>query len=85
MIRGLLTAGIVLTIGYIVGAVFGFRAAVVDYVENDSEKIESMASDIYPSPAEGAASGDENIPSAIEEAAEQDHEDAEENDAIGFQ
>jgi len=57
-------------IGCVLGVTFGFRAAVVDYVEDDAEKIEEMADSIYPSPEEGASSGDENIPSIIEDAIE---------------
>lgn len=53
MLRKLLATGILLVAGYIVGVFFGYRAAVIDYVENDAETIESMADDIYPSPSEG--------------------------------
>lgn len=74
MLRKLLATGIVFAAGYIIGVVFGFRAAVVDYVENDAEVIEERAEDLYPSPEEGAASGDQNIPSIVEEAIEESNE-----------
>lgn len=53
MLRKLLAAGIVFVLGYIVGVIFGFRSAVVDYVENDAESIQSVANDIYPSEEDG--------------------------------
>lgn len=33
--------------GYIVGVIFGYRAAVADYVENDARTIRSMADTMY--------------------------------------
>lgn len=73
MLRKLVATGIVFAIGYIVGVIFGFRSAVVDYVENDAESIESVAEDLYPSPEEGQADG-ENIPSIVEEAIRESNE-----------
>jgi hypothetical protein len=65
MLRKLLAAGVVFVAGYVVGVKFGFRAAVVDYVEGDAEKIEQVAKEIYPSPEEGAHTGDEEIPDEV--------------------
>ena len=70
MLRKLVAAGIVFGLGYIVGVIFGFRAAVVDYVEDDAEKIEQVADDIYPSPEEGG----QNLPAAVSEAIEEANE-----------
>jgi len=43
-----LLAGVVGTaVGYAIGSVFGYRAAVTDYVENDGETLESMADEQY--------------------------------------
>ena len=55
MIRKLVAAGVLLVSGYVAGVFFGYRAAVVDYVENDAQTIESMADNIYPSPKEGGS------------------------------
>ena len=47
MIRELLAAAFLLIIGYVTGVFFGYKAAVVDYIENDANTIESMAEDLY--------------------------------------
>lgn len=70
MLRKLVATGIVFAIGYTVGVIFGFRAAVVDYVEEDAEKLESMAEDIYPSPEEGAQTGEQELPGIVQDAIE---------------
>lgn len=36
-----------LVVGYAGGILFGYRAAVVDYVENEARTIESMADTMY--------------------------------------
>lgn len=64
MLRGLLAAGIGFVAGYIIGAVFGFRTAVVDYVENDADQIEDVADDIYPNEEDG-------LPPEVAEAVEE--------------
>jgi hypothetical protein len=77
MFKKIVVGGAVFVTGYLIGTIFGFRAAVVDYVENDAGKLESMADDIYSSPEEGQAS-EQNIPEGIEQAIE-------EANAKGFQ
>lgn len=47
MIRKLLAGAGVLVAGYALGSKFGYRAAVVDYVENDAKTIEQVADEIY--------------------------------------
>lgn len=64
MLKKLVATGVVFGAGYILGVTFGFRAAVVDYVESDAEKLESMAESIYPSPKDGASG--ENFPNIVE-------------------
>jgi hypothetical protein len=91
MLRKLLAAGVVFVAGYVVGVKFGFRAAVVDYVEGDAEKIEQVAKEIYPSPEEGARTGDEEIPDevgALLEKVNGENSESEESDdgtSKGFQ
>ena len=68
MLRKLIATGIVFAAGYVIGVTFGFRAAVADYIENDAELIENVASDIYPSPQEGAS---QQLPEAVAEAMEE--------------
>jgi len=48
MIKKVVAATALLGVGYLIGAIFGFRAAVTDYVENDAEAIENLAEDLYP-------------------------------------
>lgn len=45
--RKLLLLAAVFVVGYIAGVVFGYRSAVVDYVENDAQTIETMADSMY--------------------------------------
>jgi len=47
MIRKLILGTAVAGVSYLVGLLFGYRAAVVDYVENDARTIQSMAQTIY--------------------------------------
>ena len=70
MLRKLLATGIIFVIGYIVGVIFGFRAAVVDYVENDAESIESVAADLYSEQQTEAESLPDVVSEALEEANE---------------
>jgi hypothetical protein len=48
MIKKFIVATALLGVGYAIGTVFGFRAAVTDYVENDAETIKNLAEDLYP-------------------------------------
>lgn len=89
MLRKLVATGIVFAAGYVVGVIFGFRAAVVDYVENDAESIEKVAEDLYPSPEEGQADG-ESVPSVVEDALREANEKQQEGNTVdgrtkGFQ
>lgn len=85
MLKKLVAAGIGFAIGYVLGVTFGFKAAVVDYIEDDAEKLESMAEDIYPE--KGTA--DHPIPKGfeemIEEAADDIELDASDDGSKGFQ
>lgn len=65
MLRKFLAAGVALAIGYALGVFFGYRAAVVDYVENDAENIETMADSIY------SADGEPTIPQEVVEKLEE--------------
>jgi hypothetical protein len=47
MIRKLLLGTVVAGVGYIIGLLFGYRAAVTDYVENDARTLQSMAQTMY--------------------------------------
>jgi len=47
MIRKLVLGTVAAGAGYLGGMIFGYRAAVVDYVENDAETIQSMARTMY--------------------------------------
>ncbi|EGQ44310.1 MAG: hypothetical protein J07AB43_00760 [Candidatus Nanosalina sp. J07AB43] len=46
-LRLLAGSAIVAGIGYVIGTVYGYRAAVVDYVENDANTIERIADTMY--------------------------------------
>lgn len=50
--------------GYVSGSIFGYRAAVADYVENDARTIKQMAETMYES------ANEENVPPGIKEAME---------------
>jgi hypothetical protein len=83
MLRKLVVAGIVFTIGYVAGVLFGFRAAVADYVEDDAEKLESMADDIYSTGEKDAAELERELEAAVEEAIEEgDEPDSDEPSAF---
>lgn len=87
MLRKLLATGVIFAAGYIVGVIFGFRSAVVDYVENDAGTIEAVAKDLYPSPEEGAATEDE-VPDEVRAMAaevNEESEDTTDGDTKGFQ
>lgn len=62
MLRKVIAVGIVFALGYSIGAISGFRAAVIDYVEGDAKKLERMADSIY----------DDEMPDGLEEAVEQE-------------
>lgn len=81
MIRKLLAAGAVLITGYFVGLLFGYRAAVVDYVENDAKTIRSMADTMY------EKTEAEDLPEEVQEAIEEANsaETSSSDDRKGFQ
>lgn len=86
MLRKLIATGIVLLIGYTLGTIFGYRAAVVDYVENDAEQIESIASEMYPSPSEGARTIPDEVGAVMEEVEREDDDSAQaDGGSRGFQ
>jgi hypothetical protein len=70
MLKKLLGTVIVFAAGYAVGAIFGFRAAVIDYVEDDAAKLERKAEKLYPSAEEGAATAQAIVEDALEDADE---------------
>lgn len=80
MLRKLIAAAIVFVAGYALGATFGYKAAVVDYVENDAQKLEQAADSMYPSPHEGARTVHDEVGALIEEV---ENEDAEGETADG--
>lgn len=47
MLRGLVLVGVGSAVGFLVGSVRGYRAAVTDYVENDARTIKSIADTMY--------------------------------------
>jgi len=49
MIKTIVTAAIGVVSGYAAGLLFGYRAAVKDYVENNAKTIRSMADTMYDS------------------------------------
>lgn len=63
--RYLLLAGVTFIVGYIAGVLFGYRSAVVDYVENDAETIRTMADSMYDTKEK------ESLPEAVREATEE--------------
>ncbi len=63
--RYLLLATITFIVGYVAGVLFGYRSAVVDYVENDARTIRSMAETMYDSVEK------ESLPEAVREAVEE--------------
>jgi len=85
MLRKLVVTSIAFAAGYYFGAVSGFRAAVVDYVENDSTRIEHMADEMYNT--EGDESDGEELPSIIEDAINEtsDDDDGESTGPVAFQ
>lgn len=78
--RYLLLAGATFIVGYIVGVLFGYRSAVVDYVENDAQTITAMADSMYDEVEES------EIPDSLKSAiAKADSEESEANGERGFQ
>jgi len=45
--RYILLASVTFVVGYVLGILFGYRSAVVDYVENDAATIQEMADSMY--------------------------------------
>jgi hypothetical protein len=62
--RYLLLAGATFIVGYIAGVLFGYRSAVVDYVENDAATIRTMADSMYDTKEK------ESLPEAVQEVVE---------------
>ena len=82
--RYLLLSGATLIIGYIAGVLFGYRSAVVDYVENDAETIRTMADSMYEN--KELESLPEDVQDVIAEADSTRRADGDEgNDSKGFQ
>lgn len=80
--RYLLLSAITFIAGYIVGVIFGYRSAVVDYVENDAQTIRSIADSMYDTVEK------ESLPESVQNALEgaENHADGEsDNDGRGFQ
>lgn len=75
MLRKILAAALLLIVGYVGGVFFGYRAAVIDYVENDADKIESMAEDIYPSSTQPIESLDQSEVNSLAQQAEEEDND----------
>lgn len=73
MIRTIATAAIGGVVGYAAGLLFGYRAAVVDYVENDAKTIRSMADTMYDS-----ADSFEDLPEEVKEQMKERGADPEE-------
>jgi uncharacterized protein YpuA (DUF1002 family) len=88
MIRKLITGVVVGGIGYLAGVLFGYRAAVVDYVENDAKTIQSMAETMYDTRklhelvGEDEQDGAEALQNLLEASNVEDDEESEER---GFQ
>lgn len=64
-------------IGYITGIIFGYRSAVVDYVENDAQTIRAMAESMY------ETKDSDEIPVEVRQAMMEAEEGEEENTAEG--
>lgn len=82
MLRKLLAAGAIGLVAYVLGTLFGYRAAVVDYVENDAATIRSMADTMYDTVEKGDLP--EEVQEAMEEA-EGNTADSDGNGRRGFQ
>lgn len=65
MMRQILLAAATLVIGYVVGTISGYRAAVADYVENDAQTIEKVASSMYEQEEQ------EQVPETVSDSAEE--------------
>ena len=73
-----------LVVGYIVGVIFGYRAAVADYVENDARTIRSLADSMY----EEIGGEELTLEQMIEEARGEQigsGDDSDTNESKGFQ
>jgi hypothetical protein len=75
--RYLILASVLLIVGYVAGALSGYRAAVTDYVENDARTIREVADTMY-----DTASGDD-IPDEVKKAVEQSSEEDNSRDENG--
>lgn len=67
--RYLLLSIVTFITGYILGTLFGYRTAVVDYVENDAKTIRAMADTMYDK------ADDEDVPDVIQEAIDEVEDD----------
>jgi hypothetical protein len=81
MLKGLLLGAVGFVAGYVVGAIFGFRAAVTDYVENDAEQIDALAESIYG----GGEDGDEAPPEIQKLINQANGDEADGSDGRAFQ
>jgi hypothetical protein len=82
--RYLLLAGATFIVGYIAGVLFGYRSAVVDYVENDAATIRTMADSMYDN--QEVESLPEDVQDVIAEANNTRRANGDEgNDSKGFQ
>jgi hypothetical protein len=80
MLRQLLAAAFCFVAGYTVGATFGFKAAVVDYIENDAQKLDEMADSVYADRYDESNDGfSEELQQKLEEGYK-DQNDSEEHD-----
>lgn len=80
MLRQLLAAGFCFVAGYTIGATFGFKAAVVDYIENDAQKLDEMADSVYSDRYDGGQGFSEELEQKLKEGYK-DKNDSEESGA----
>lgn len=70
-------------VGYIFGSIYGYRAAVVDYVENDAQTIRQMAETMYETASEEEVP--EELQKVMMEANSDDEDESDESSASAFQ
>lgn len=90
MIRKLVLGAACVGVGYLGGLLFGYRAAVVDYVENDAQTIKSMAQTMYetremPKLVENLSEEEiEQLPDEVQSYLEGEDKEDESGDERGF-